>query len=111
VTWSKLDDGLWSHPKVVAAGNEAAGVYCRSLSYCGCHETDGHVPQEVAKFIGRQRAFERLIEVKLMERNGTGYQIPDFLQFNPSHALLEAKRARDRARKADGIRDESEGNP
>jgi hypothetical protein len=111
MTWSKLDDGFWSHPKVVNAGNEAVGVYARALSYCGRHETDGYIPPEVAGFIGSKRAFQRLIDTDLIHENGSGFFIPDFTEFNPSHALLEAKRAKDRARKAEGIRDDSEEIP
>jgi hypothetical protein len=107
LTWTKLDDGFWSNPKVVRVGNEAAGVYTRLLSYCGQHETDGHVPDEVARFVGRPRVLNALVEVGLMERNGVGYLIPDYLDFNPSRADQEDKRRKDRERKAA----ERAGNP
>lgn len=101
MTWTKLDDGFWSNPKVARAGNEAAGAYARSLSYCGNHETDGTIPPDIAKFIGPPKVWKKLAEVGLVEDlNGTGYLIPDFLDFNPSHEKLEAKREADRKRKA-----------
>lgn len=101
--WVRLDDSYWSHPKVVGVGNEAAGVYARLLSYCGRHETDGRVPEEVARFIsGKRPPLNKLLESGLVESNGAGFVIPDFLDFNPSHSALEEKRERDRIRKASG---------
>lgn len=101
MTWTKLDDAFWSNPKVTRAGNEAAGAYARCLSYCGCHETDGAIPPDVAKFIAPPKVFKKLSEYGLVEDlNGTGYLIPDYLDFNPSRASLEAKREKDRNRKA-----------
>lgn len=100
MTWVKLDDGFWSNPKVDGVGNEAAGVYARALSYCGCHETDGTIPDSVVRYIGRIRAWEALVDKGLMERLDNGFLVPDFLHFNPSHAQLEAKREADRKRKA-----------
>lgn len=103
MTWTKLDDGFWSNPKIELAGNEAAGVYARCLSYCGHHETDGAIPPGVARYIGPPKAWKRLEEVGLIESlNGTGFRIPDYLDFNPSKAVLEEKRRKDRERKAGG---------
>ena len=102
MTWTRLDDGFWSNPKVLAAGNEAAGAYARALSYCGCHETDGKIPTDVAKFIAKPKVLQTLIDAGLVELNGAGYVIPDYLTFNPSHESLEAKREADRRRKAAG---------
>lgn len=106
VTWTRLDDDAWANPKIIAAGNEAGCAYFRALSYCGCYETDGRIPEEIARFVanGRTKTLTRLIDVGLLERNGSGYVIPDYLEFNPSREKLRAKRANDRARK-------SEGNP
>ena len=100
MTWTKLDDGFWSEPRILAVGNEAAGVFARILSYCGRHETDGAVPEEVARFIGRTKKLDELVGVGLLEKLDNGYLVPDFLRFNPSRAQLEAKREADRKRKA-----------
>lgn len=100
MTWTKLDDGFWSNPKVGRAGNEAAGAYARALSYCGRHETDGSFPDSVARFIARARTWERLVVEGLIEQVEGGYVIPDYLEHNPSRAHLKAKRERDRKRKA-----------
>ena len=100
MTWTKLDDGFYDNPKILGVGNEAAGVYARLLSYCGRHETDWAIPAEVARFVGRAKALTRLVDAGLVERLDNGLRIPDYLTFNPSHAALEAKREKDRQRKA-----------
>ena len=101
MTWSKLDDGFWSNPKVERVGNDGAGAYARCLSYCGHQETDGFIPPGVARYIATARTFQKLEAHGLVEGlNGTGYRIPDYLEFNPSHERLEEKREADRKRKA-----------
>lgn len=100
MTWTKLDDGFYDNPKVVAAGNEAAGAYARMLSYCGRHLTDGRVPEPTARSISRPVILSRLEEHGFIKRNGSGWVIPDYLSFNPSKKKILAKRARDSARKA-----------
>lgn len=100
MAWTKLDDGFWSNPKIVAAGNEAAGAYVRCLSYCGQHGTDGKVPIDVARFIARPKVLDQLLEVSLLEQNGSGYVIPDYLEFNPSAEKVAEERAAARDRMA-----------
>lgn len=93
MTWTKLDDSFWANPKVTAAGNEAAGAYVRMLSYCGQHLTDGRVPEGVARFIAKPKTIARMEEFSLIVRNGSGYLIPDYLEFNPARAEVESKKA------------------
>lgn len=99
MTWTKLDDAFWSNPKVEGVGNEAAGAYCRMLSYCGDHLTDGRVSESAARYITKPKVLARLEEGGFIERNGDGWVIPDYLEFNPSRETVESKRKRDRIRK------------
>jgi hypothetical protein len=101
--WLKLDDAFWANPKIVEAGNEAAGAYVRMLSYCAQQLTDGHIKESAAKVIANQRIRKRLVDHGLLERNGKGWVIPDFLDFNPSREKVEATRkARSEAGKKGG---------
>jgi hypothetical protein len=114
VTWSKLDDGFWMHPKVVRAGNTGAGLYARMLSYCGCYLSDGEIPPPIVEsVVGRDKAaLKRLIESALVERRDDGtIVIPDYLDFNPSREEIHAKRRKDSERKTRGRREESERTP
>lgn len=102
--WVKLDDSFWANPKVVAVGNEAAGAYARMLSYCGQHLTDGAVDDATLKFITRAPIRKRLEEHGFIERNGKGWVIPDYLDFNYSREQVESKRrARSQAGKRGGV--------
>lgn len=93
MTWVKLDDKFWGHPKVITVGNEAAGAFARMLSYCGDHLTDGLIPRDTATFIARPKVLSTLEEYGFVHRNGVGYVIPDYLDFNPSREQVEEVQA------------------
>ena len=124
MSWVKLDDQFHSHPKVIACGNEAAGVYARSLAYCGAYYTDGFVSRKQAATFAPTRVLKRVTEAGLWEEvepgesrtvtgrrdsgNRTlpnvtitfcyyGYFIEDFLHHNPTRDEAEAARAKRRA--------------
>jgi hypothetical protein len=94
MSWTKLDDGLYDHPKVLAAGNEATGLFCRALSYCGKQLTDGFVPASVASFLGREKAVEALVDAGLWERVDGGFNVHDYLDYNRPRADVLADRAK-----------------
>lgn len=107
MTWSKLDDGFWMHPKVIMAGNASAGIFARMLSYCGCYLTDGMVPSGVVgTIVGSDKkaleALDRVGLVQLLESGGV--VIPDYLDHNRSKAQVEADREQRRENGARGGR-------
>ena len=88
VSWTKLDDGFWMHPKVLMAGNEAAGIFARCLSYCAGHDTCGVIPMAAAiEIAGSLAALERVIYADLMEFGDDRVRIPDFRR----HGLYRIK--------------------
>lgn len=102
-----LLDDFHSNPKVIAAGNEAAGVYARALSYCGAYLTDGFIPGgwALGAAAGRRKALTRLIEVGLWVEEGDGYRIPDYLDLNRSKAeVVEHHEAKARAGKKGALK-------
>ena len=106
MSWVKLDDGFATHPKVQAAGQSAAWLHVAGLCYAAQHLTDGAIPDSsltgMGQFTGtRARSLaERLVEVGLWERNGAGYAIHDYLDYNPSRKSLEERRKAARERMA-----------
>ena len=96
MSWTKLDDGFWMHPKVMMAGNEAAGIFARCLSYCGNYLTDGLVPEPIAlQIAGSKRALDNAVNTGLLERLETGsIFIRDYLHHNPTRDEVEAQRAK-----------------
>ena len=73
MAWARLDDQFWSNPKIVAAGNAAAGIYARALCYCSANNTDGFVPASVARQISvRRAALQHLVSVRLLTEVSPG---------------------------------------
>lgn len=94
MSWTKIDDHFWMNPKILRGGNEVAGVYARCLCYCSAYLTDGLIPEEVALTIaGHAKPLERMENVGLVQRlESGGYYIPDYGEFNPLRAEVEARR-------------------
>lgn len=109
MTWSKLDDGFWMHPAVLAVGNVGAGVFTRLLSYCGAYLTDGAVPSHVVATIvapegpdAGEEILDRLARYRLIDRfESGGVQIVNYLEYNRSRAQVEADRE---VRRSNGLK-------
>src|SRR5256885_10305489 len=83
--WFRLDDQGAFHAKVVAAGNEAYGAWCRAGQWCSAQLSDGLIPWAIALMIGPRKLWERLIKVRLCEGvDDEHLRIHDFLVYNPS---------------------------
>lgn len=101
MTWVRVDDKFPNHPKVGSlAGNRLAamGLHLEALCFCSTYLTDGVVPgHEVRRY--PRRLVEALVTAKLWHRLGDGaIQIHDYLDYNPSRVLVEAKRTEARVR-------------
>jgi hypothetical protein len=89
--WFKVDDKLHSHPKTLAAGNEAMGVWLRLGSWCSEHLTDGAISQAIAlAFDPSLLVIQRLIDTGWLVQTEAGdYHLHDYLDWNPSKADKE----------------------
>lgn len=104
--WFRLDDSFHSHPKVIAAGNEAVGLYVRCGTYAAEHLTDGFVGKSIVLLYGSDALAARLVEAKLWHRTRGGWNIHDYLDYNPSREAVEKERkaaAERQRRRRDGI--------
>ena len=113
--WFRVDDGFHSHPKVIAAGNEAVGLYVRCGSYAAQHLTDGFIREDIAVLYGAsdtgsrrnpgtgkpETLAETLVRATLWRRMRGGWQMPDYLDYNPSAEQVkqERKNAAERQRR------------
>ena len=94
MSWVRLDDALFSHPKVLRAGNEALGAWVRMLTYCAAYLTDGVIDAETAlSLAGRQKVIDKLVTARLLDRDGDTLRVHDYLAHNPSRAQVLADRA------------------
>lgn len=116
MVWSKNDDNCDSHPKVARLSHISYRLWVMGRNYSCLHLTDGHLDQAALQLLRgmarvsddemRASVVELLhvpmnYKVGLWEKNGDGYEVHDFLEFNPSRAkvLLERKRKQEAGRK------------
>lgn len=92
MTWFHIDDRMPDHPKTIAAGNAAIGLWTRCGGYASKHSTDGFIPREIAANFGSVSQAKRLVDVGLWITVPGGYQMKDFLDYNPSSDQVKAKR-------------------
>jgi hypothetical protein len=104
-----VDDQAAFHPKMLAAGNAAVGVWTRSGAWCKAHTSGGFVPESVAHAIGSRTEIRRLLTAGLWsmdEEDGIhGYRFHDWqdqagnFDAETEKAKKEAERKRNRDRK------------
>jgi hypothetical protein len=92
VTWFRLDDSFHSHPKVIAAGNEATGLFVRCGTYAAEHLTDGFIRKDVALLYGSDALAATLVKATLWHRTRGGWMIHDYLDYNPSAEQVKQER-------------------
>lgn len=111
MSWVQIDDQIANHPKILKAGPEAAWLWTCAIAYCQNHLTDGYVPvvalATMGAFKNPRAAAERCVDARvrpegagLFERRGEDYAVHDYLDDNPSKAVVLARRAKAAARKA-----------
>lgn len=118
--WFKVDDRLYSHPKLAAleAGKhfaEAVALWCIAGSWCASQLTDGSVPttqlRRLVPFDARKAAAE-LVRVRLWDETDDGYVFRSWAEYQPSRDDVEAKRnaATERVRAYRAKRNTRDGN-
>jgi len=114
VTWAKLDDTFHHHPKLMEVGLAAVGLYARGISYATDNLTDGRLPERwvLGQMAGEDGTLaDQLVEAGLWDRNGSGYLVHDYADYNPTREEVENRRFADSERKRSGIQSEASGTP
>lgn len=94
--WLKLDDNFGDHPKIVGLSDRAFRAHLLGMLYAARHLTDGHVPPTAAP---TPRTARELEDAGLWERNGSGWVVHDWQDWNPASKSIRDKQAADRDRK------------
>lgn len=107
MAWARFDDNYTMNPKIIAAGPWAELLDVRGIIFCALNETDGIIAREVLARLGTgipapKAKAKRLVEVGRWLEHEDGWEVHNYLKYNPSHAKLEAEResARNRMSKA-----------
>ena len=96
MTWVRLDDGLYLHPKAISAGVPAMGLWVHCLAYASAKMTDGFVPSDAAYGVvsRRSRLPDDLVRAGLWVRDDAlnGWWIHDYLIYNRSRQQILSER-------------------
>ncbi|WP_406337341.1 hypothetical protein [Streptomyces sp. NBC_00649] len=110
--WFVVDDNADSHPKMIAAGNAALGLWLKAGAYASRQLTDGIVPGGVAKMYGSKPQVAKLVAAGLWHEHGHtcphpkcaqpapgDYAIHDYLEYNPTRAKVQDRKSREAEKK------------
>lgn len=105
MAWVKLDDQAPRHDKMLKAGPSACWLWVCAIAHGQAQLTDGLVTLDSLPMIGikgvtrARKLAELLVDARLFDRDERGYRVHDYLDHNPSRAVVLAKRAEDAERK------------
>lgn len=105
MTWFKVDDTLWAHPKWVKAPLRARALWVTAGAWSASQLKDGVVPAHMLPMFGatKKDAYS-LVTLNLwteFHENGGGWRFHDWEQYQPTRADVEEKRMIERDRKRD----------
>ena len=115
MTWFRVDDGFYSHPKTMQTSLAATGLWVRAGSWVGMHDNDGIVPESALRVVSPEapartkRLAAELCAAGLWDEIPGGYLFHDWTVRNPTREQTEKRREawRRRQAKARASREES----
>ena len=117
MSWFRIDDGFYDHPKAADVSNAAIGLWARAGSYCSRYLTDGAVSRTFVRSWGTTKQAAELVKAGLWTEDADGWRFHDWTQSNPTRAEVEERRAEDAERKREARKSRSNrrerptGNP
>ena len=102
MTWFRVDDRFHSHPKALAAGPAALGLWVIAGSWSAANLTDGFVPDHVLPRLadGAEELARTLVAAGLWRRCRGGYRFHDWSDYQETRDDRLRKRQRWRDKKA-----------
>lgn len=101
MTWGRIDDAFWRHPKITGLSPAAGWLYIRAISYSCDQLTDGRLRPTALRMLGASPAqLRELTNAGLFEVAGNDRIIHDFLDYNRSRVDVLDERAAAQARMA-----------
>jgi hypothetical protein len=92
--WFRVDDGFWSHPKVVELSPDAIALWVRAGSYAAQHLTDGVISVSALPMLGgtRPHADELVIAGLWEQTDARTWTFKDWMDYQPSRSQILADR-------------------
>lgn len=103
MVWFNVDDGFWSHPKVLELDAPAVALWVRAGSYCAKHLTDGKVTHRTLRILdGDHDAATSLVLAGLwvFDDSENCWWFHDWSRYQRTREQVEAERAATRERVA-----------
>lgn len=92
MAWARVDDGWWSHPKVLGLSLESRGLWITALSW-SCAQRKSRVPHHLARMVGAtEDQTAELVDAGLWRETEGGWEIHDWAEYQD--LSLSEKRAR-----------------
>lgn len=83
MTWFKVDDRLWSHPKWLATPPAARGLWVTAGSWSAHQEQDGRVPYATLRILGHSLGHARaLVHSGLWREIEGGFEFHGWAEFS-----------------------------
>lgn len=110
MAWVKVDDRLPHHQKWRELADDPRGymdalaLWLCAMCHCNTHETDGFVDFSTAKSLGKlgvrrtKTVWELLVKCGFATAVEGGYEIANYLEYQPSRSELDDKRERAKKR-------------
>ena len=101
MTWVRIDDSFYQHPKVMEAGPLGLAMQVAALCYANRNLTDGFISRAVGPTLLNlddaiwptwNSVADGLVEAGLWEKMPRGFQIHDYEKYQPTRAQVEAER-------------------
>src|SRR5688572_10727414 len=96
MTWFKVDDSFYDHPKVFDAPDCAVALWTRAGTWSARNLTDGFVPAGMPARLcdDHDTAVRELVRRGLWSRTQGGYRFHNWSRYQPSKAEVEDLRAK-----------------
>ncbi len=96
MSWFKVDDRLYSHPKWMATPHRARALWVTAGSWCAAEMTDGKVPRHALALLGgTPKDAAALVAAGLWRELKTGWIFHEWTIYQPDAASERAKRKAD----------------
>lgn len=96
MTWFKIDDSFYDHPKVFDAPDCAVALWTRAGTWSARNLTEGFVPSGMPARLcdDPDTAVKELVRRGLWLRTAGGYRFHDWTEYQPSRDAVEDLRAK-----------------
>lgn len=93
MSWARVDDGWWCHPKVMGLSLSACGLWASALSWSAAHP-DQVVPDQFLAMVGAStETAAELVAAGLWANEPTGYRICEMRQKRRPNIPTSTRRA------------------